>query len=115
MTDTLVSPETTTPPKRKMPRGGPRPGSGRPPKPHNPTLLEKAYAVLDEATLPAVQAVVDLLSCTDNRTRLEAAKLILAKTIPEQTPQSNTDGAPKRILFQVNVNGTPQVVAGHAA
>ena len=64
-------------------RGGARPGSGRKPKPKNASLLERAYAVLDEATLPAVQAVVDLLTSTEPRYRLEAAKLILSKCIPD--------------------------------
>ena len=69
-------------------RGGARPGSGRKPKPKNATLLERAYAVLDEATLPAVQAVVDLLTSEEPRYRLDAAKLILSKCIPDLQHQT---------------------------
>src|SRR3990167_769174 len=68
--------------------GGARPGSGRPPKPKNPTILERAYGLLDESTLPAIQCVVDLLTDPSPSVRLRAAELILAKTIPDQ---SHTD------------------------
>lgn len=76
------------PPKAK---GGYRSGSGRKPKPKDKSLLARAYEVLDEAQLPAVKAVVTLLKSRKEMVRLQAAKIILAKRIPDMTQ----DMAPK--------------------
>lgn len=70
--------------------GGARPGSGRKPKPRNPTLLERAYTLLDEATIPAVNAIVLLTKSRNPMVRLHAAKAILAKTIPDLTKDVTT-------------------------
>lgn len=63
--------------------GGFRPGAGRKPKPKNPSLLQKAYVVLDEAIIPAVQSVIKLLRSRNEMTRLRAAQVILDKRIPD--------------------------------
>ena len=88
-----ISPDARAP-------GGYRPGAGRPPKPHNPGLLTRAYALLDEATLPAIQAIVALLTDGKPSVRLDAAKLILAKTIPDIKPDVSLDPKQSDALVQ---------------
>ena len=79
--------------------GGARTGAGRKPKPKELSLLVQAYAVLDRAQLPAVQAVVALLKSRRAMVRLTAAKIILAKRIPDVTQ----DTAPKESSTTYNI------------
>jgi len=65
--------------------GGPRPGSGRKPKPSDPTLLEKLYENLDEAAPKAMRVLDEALSSEDEKVRIKAAELILRKVLPDQS------------------------------
>ena len=77
-------------------RGGARPGAGRKPKPKDLSLLQRTYEVLDEATLPALKAVVRLLRSRNEMTRLRAAQEILAKRIPD-LKQDSAEQKPTKI------------------
>lgn len=63
--------------------GGPRPGSGRKPKPSDPSLLQELYDILDQAAPEALRIVREKLNSKDERVQLDACKLILGKTLPE--------------------------------
>jgi hypothetical protein len=66
-------------------RGGSLPGGGRPPKPENPSLLRKLYALLDEASPMAMSLLISQLNHEDPRIAQGAARLILDKVLPDQT------------------------------
>ncbi len=72
--------------------GGARPGSGRKPKPDDPTLLNKLYTALDEAAPKALKVLSDALGSKDEKTRVKAAALILAKVLPDKSMLDLTPG-----------------------
>ena len=91
--------------------GGVRPGSGRKPKPKVESMLSKAYQLLDEATIPAINAVVELLESNHPMVRLKAAKIILSKRIPDLTYEQNKAPSIINIVHnyrpQTQENGNP--------
>ena len=98
-------------PRVPKPKGGARPGAGRKPKPRNPTLLEKAYGLLDEATIPAIKAIVLLTKSRNPMVRLHAAKVVLAKTIPDKIKlNGNGLGETHYHYTTINVDAKPEEV-----
>ena len=103
---------TTLPlPRVQKQRGGARFGAGRKPKPHNPSLLERAYTLLDEATLPAINAIILLTKSRNPMVRLHAAKVLLAKTIPDKIKiNGNGTGETHYHYTTINVDANPEEV-----
>lgn len=66
-------------------KGGARPGSGRKPRPDDPTLLNKLYAVLDEGAPKALQVLIDALKSKDEKIRVKAADIITRKVLPDRS------------------------------
>lgn len=65
--------------------GGPRPGSGRKPKPSDPSLLDRLYETLDESAPKALKVLDNALRSDDEKTRVKAAELILRKVLPDRS------------------------------
>jgi hypothetical protein len=63
--------------------GGSRPGSGRKPKPTDPTLLKRLYDLLDGNADKALQVLVDQLEHKDPKIAQKAAAILINKTLPE--------------------------------
>lgn len=97
-------------PSRLPPKatGGARFGAGRKPKPKNPGILERAYALLDEATIPAVKAIVLLTKSRNPMVRLNAAKVILSKTIPDKIKVNGGNGDTHYHYTTINVDAKPE-------
>ena len=109
MTDQLL---TTDVPKRvpNPGKGGARLGSGRKPQPRNPTLLQRAYELLDDATIPAVKAVALLIKSRNPMVRLHAAKVILSKTVPDKIRVNGASGD-THYHYTVNVQANEDELA----
>jgi len=70
-------------PGNKGGSGGPRPGSGRPPKPADETLLTRLYTLLDGNADRALEVLIDQLESKDPKVAQKAASIVLSKTLPE--------------------------------
>ena len=92
-------------PGNKLAKGGPRPGSGRPPKPKDENLLQRLYAVLDEVSPRALHVLTDLLASKDEKIRLRAAEAILKKTLPDQAMLEVDERTAGLVIHTVDFSG----------
>ena len=81
--------------------------AGNPPECKKPGLLTRAYEILDEAQVPAVQAVVKLLESKSEMTRLRAAVIILAKRIPDLT--HDVGAHPPTAIYVIHADEHPSL------
>jgi hypothetical protein len=63
--------------------GGPRPGSGRKPKPKDPSLLSQLFDILDESAPRALERLTEFIESPDDKVSLKACIEILKRVLPE--------------------------------
>lgn len=63
--------------------GGPRPGSGRPPKSADESLVKRLYGLLDSTADRALEVLIEQLEDDNAKISQKAADIILSKVLPE--------------------------------
>lgn len=99
-------------PGNRIAKGGPRPGSGRPPKPKDENLLQRLYDVLDEVSPRALHVLTELLTSEDEKIRLRAAEAILKKTLPDQAMLEVEERTAGLMIHLVNYSGEKECREG---
>jgi len=84
-------------------------------KKYDASIISKANEILALATIPAIKTVIKLLKAKSSTIQLKAADLLLRKTIPDLSTQSNENKGNNVVIYGADYSAAVQRLRGEPA